>query len=432
MAEQPSARASIAAAARSRSRLPRPAALPLLVGIAAALMVAPGGARAQDVGEPPATIAASPDASDAQGPPDAQPPAPADEAKRGFFHKFIDEEDNGLDFSNFLANGGFIPIPIIITEPAVDNGFGLAAAFLKPDPDNPRHVTKTIGGAFKTGNGSKGIGIFRGGYAFDGRLNYRVGIGHGKITLDTYPAFAPDGIQYTSKYSYGIIGSALWHFGDDRFSAGPSFDVRKLKTRIDGLPIPDQFADDVGTTLHTSAIGAGFHFDSRDNPLTPRRGTNALIEAKFNLEAIGSDRDYQSYNAYLYNFGQITPKLRYGAKLETDAIRGNFPFFYAPAINLRGVQAAQYQGKNVVSAEVELTHQLTRRWSILAFGGLGAADAGSRRLFQDSGAVVAGGVGFRYLLARKLGFDAGMDFAYGPGGFVFYLQFGHAWSFKMD
>lgn len=400
-------------------------------GVAAGIVLATTPAFAQD-SQQPAAPALQSEAPPAAGPADALQPEPAAPPRHGFFQRFIDEEDKGLDFSNFLAKGGFIPIPVIITEPAVDNGFGLAAAFIKPDPANPRHVTKTVVGGFKTGNGSDGVGFFRGGYAFDGRLNYRVGIGHGKVTLDSFPAFAPEGIEYTSKYAYGIVGSALWHFADDRFSVGPLFDFRKLKTQIDGLPVPEQFDDDVGSTLHTGAIGLGVHFDSRDNPLTPRQGTNALVEAKFNRGAFGSDRDYEVYNGYLFNFDRLGPNLRYGAKLEVDAVRGDFPFFYAPAINLRGVQAAQYQGMNVVSAEAELTWQLSRRWSVLAFGGVGATDAGSRRIFHDSGAIAAGGVGFRYLLARKVGFDAGMDFAYGPGGFVFYLQFGHAWSFKMD
>lgn len=385
--------------------------------------------------EPRQASAPGPTAADVMGPP--APDAPTDVSgapseKHGFLHRFIDEEDHGLDFSNFLAKGGFIPIPVIITEPAVDNGFGLAAAFLKPDPQNPRHVTKTVAGAFKTGNGSNGLGLFRSGYAFDGRLNYRAGIGHGKITLDAFPAFAPDGIEYTSKYDYGIVGSALWHLKDDRFSFGPLFDFRKLSTKIDGIPVPDQFADDVGRTLHTGALGLGVHFDSRDNPLTPRKGTNVFIEGKFNRSAFGSDRDYEVYDAYLFNFNKLTSNLRYGFKLELDAVRGDFPFFYAPAIDLRGVQAAAYQGTNVLSSELEVTWQLTRRWSVLAFGGVGATDAGNRRIFKDSGAKFAGGGGFRYLLARKVGFDAGADFAYGPGGFVFYLQFGHAWSFKMD
>ena len=40
----------------------------------------------------------------------------------------------------------------------------------------------------------------------------------------------------------------------------------------------------------------------------------------------------------------------------------------------------------------------------------------------------AGGVGFRYLVARKLGLGSGVDFAWGPGGdFAFYIQTGSAW-----
>jgi hypothetical protein len=37
-------------------------------------------------------------------------------------------------------------------------------------------------------------------------------------------------------------------------------------------------------------------------------------------------------------------------------------------------------------------------------------------------------VGFRYLIARKLGLGSGLDFALGPGGeFAFYIQTGAAW-----
>jgi hypothetical protein len=68
----------------------------------------------------------------------------------------------------------------------------------------------------------------------------------------------------------------------------------------------------------------------------------------------------------------------------------------------------------------------------VAFGGVGASDAGHTRLFEDSGAIFTGGAGVRYRLARKLGLDAGLDVAYGPQGAVFYIQFGHAWGLRMD
>ena len=70
--------------------------------------------------------------------------------------------------------------------------------------------------------------------------------------------------------------------------------------------------------------------------------------------------------------------------------------------------------------------------SVLGFAGYGTAYAGSSRFFEDSGAVFAGGGGFRYRIARKLGVDAGLDVAFGPDGGIIYIQFGHAWGGGMD
>lgn len=368
--------------------------------------------------------------------PAADVPAPAaapEEHHESWFHRhFIDDEDGKIDLSNFLAKGGFVPMPIIITEPAVDGGFGIAAIFISVDEDDPRNITRTVGGAFKTGNGSYGFGLFQSGHAFDGRLSYKGGIGRGKITLSAYPQFAPQGVEYTNSYDYGIIGSALWHLKDRRFSLGPSIDFRKLKSTLDIPGLPPEFADDFGNTLHTGALGFGFHFDSRDNPMTPTRGLNAFVDGKFNDGAFGSDRDFQIYDADVYAFHKMTSHWRLGFKAEVDAARGDFPSFFAPSIDLRGVQAVEFQGSTVLSTEMEITHQLNDRWSLLAFGGLGLTDAGSKRIFENSGAIFAGGGGIRYRLARKLGLDFGADVAVGPGGPVFYLQFGHAWSMGMD
>ncbi|WP_182911984.1 hypothetical protein [Sphingomonas cavernae] len=393
--------------------------------------VAAGQASAPTPGPDTQAMPAATPASQVQGPP-AGAEAPTQPHKKKFFDRFFDEEDGKFDFSNILAKGGFLPVPIIITEPAVDGGFGLAATFITVPRDHPKRMTRRVVGAMKTGNGSYGYGYFQSGTAFDGRMSYKFGVGRGKVTLDTFPAFAPQGIEYSSKYDYGILGSALWHLGDERFSIGPLIDFRKLSTKLDIAGLPDDFADHFNNTLHTGALGLGFHFDDRDNPLTPTKGSNAYIEGKFNRTAFGSDRNYEVYDVEAYTFDKISPKLRIGLKLELDAIRGDFPIFYAPAIDIRGVQAMEYQGMNVLNTEVEVTWQLSPRWSLLAFGGMGATDAGSSRIYADSGTIFGGGAGFRYRIARKLGLDAGIDVAYGPGGATFYIQFGHAWSFGMD
>src|SRR5690349_9014391 len=47
--------------------------------------------------------------------------------------RFFDPEDRQLDLSYFLENPrGFLPIPIVVTEPAVGYGGGAAGMFLRP------------------------------------------------------------------------------------------------------------------------------------------------------------------------------------------------------------------------------------------------------------------------------------------------------------
>ena len=47
-----------------------------------------------------------------------------------FFDQFFDPLDGQFDTSDWLqSNSGFLPVPIIITEPAVGTGLGLAAVF---------------------------------------------------------------------------------------------------------------------------------------------------------------------------------------------------------------------------------------------------------------------------------------------------------------
>lgn len=374
----------------------------------------------------------------AQDGPEAPQAAPtADEAASEkpiakFFDRFVDEEDGKVDFSNVLAKGGFIPMPVIITEPAVDGGFGVAAQFITVPRDNPRRVTRRILGGALTGNGSYGYGYFQSGQAFDGRVSYKFGLAQGKITLDAHPRFLQAPLEYTNKYKYGVLASALIHFADDRFSVGPMIDFRRLESSIEFQNPPIELDRDFNRKLQTGALGFGMHFDGRDNAVTPTRGMNVFVEGKFNADAFGSDRTFQTYKAGFYSFHPLTSDWRLGYKLEVDAARDNFPIYFAPAINLRGVEMQRYQGSTVFSSEVEVTRQLNDRWAILAFAGYGSADAGDRRLFRDSGAIFAGGGGFRYRLARKLGLDAGLDVAYGPGGGVFYIQFGHAWGTGMD
>lgn len=88
--------------------------------------------------------------------------------------------------------------------------------------------------------------------------------------------------------------------------------------------------------------------------------------------------------------------------------------------------AMRYQGNYVAVAEAELTWQIDDRWSVLGFGGSGRA-ANSFDELKDSSSRVTKGAGFRYLIAKRYGFEMGVDIARGPEEDVIYIQGGTAW-----
>lgn len=79
---------------------------------------------------------------------------------------FVDQDDGNLDVSDWLIDRkGFLPIPIVITEPAVGYGGGLALMFVRNSMRENAEKSRTTGhqtppdifvlGAAATENGTK-------------------------------------------------------------------------------------------------------------------------------------------------------------------------------------------------------------------------------------------------------------------------------------
>jgi hypothetical protein len=69
---------------------------------------------------------------------------------------------------------------------------------------------------------------------------------------------------------------------------------------------------------------------------------------------------------------------------------------------------------------------VTPRWIGVAFLGAGRA-WGRDASFGDTPTRVAKGVGFRYMIARRLGLSMGLDVARGPEGDYWYISVGNTW-----
>lgn len=359
--------------------------------------------------------------------------APAQEATStpGWRDLFFDPADGQLDLSNLLLRGGFIPVPVIITEPAVDGGLGLVGYFVRlPPAGEHRPPERTIVAAAKTGNGSDGYGLMHSGSFFGGDLLYSAAAAHGLAILDLYPGGRDFSLAYDNTITY-LGGRAHYRLGDGGFSLGPTVAWRSNDVALDTSGLFPGGDPLLGRTTDLLGLGASLHYDDRDNPLSPTTGVNAIVEPLFYRESLGSDVDFTSLSVSVAAF-RSWDRWTLGALLDAEATFGDAPFFMEPGVSLRGVPYGRYTGDRVASLELELRRQVSERWAVVGFGGVGWAERSGSILSGSDSTVASGGVGIRFRIARKLGLDMGLDLAVAEEGTTFYIQFGHAWSNRMD
>ena len=363
-------------------------------------------------------------------------PVPASDG----LQRFIDPADGMFDMSEWLLDHkGFLPVPIVITEPAVGYGAGVALVFFRGSlrdavarGEADGHVTPPDvfgAGAFATENGTKGA-AGGGQWTFlDDRYRYRGGIGQFTVNLDFYGVGGRlptpvDKIAYTL-HGFGSFQQGMVRLGASDTFAGVRWIYLDLATHLDAT------AEDAGLTQRelakrSSGLGVTLEHDSRDNIFTPNRGVLAAFEANFYDGRIGSSNDFQAYRAHVFDYVPLSRDWTLGLRADVRLARGDVPFYMLPFIDLRGVPAARFQDTNVGVLEAELRYDITDRWSVVGFYGGGFA-WGARDSFADAERPVSGGVGFRYLIARRLGIYAGADFARSTVDRAFYIQVGSGW-----
>ena len=355
------------------------------------------------------------------------------EVKREGNARFFDPGDGQFDLSYFLENPrGFLPIPIVVTEPAVGYGGGVAGMFLRPrreagDEGWARPDISTVG-AFGTQNGT--WGAFAGDFSrwFDGRLRTLVGAGAGQFNLDFFglgsaPSSLDEGVRF-SLHLRGALAQANWQLAaESPWAVG----LRYVYADVDPKPRFPAFpgiAEQVRVKI--SAPVAIVEFDTRDNIFTPTRGMYAESSWMASRTALGASDDFERFQQVLIGWHPLTADVTLGARVNYAWSSDGTPFFLRPFVQLRGVPAVRFQGDQAASVELEARWQFFGRWSVVAFGG-----AGATRTDRDDSVVKqsvgSGGVGFRYELASKFGMHAGIDVAHSPGTTAVYFVVGNAW-----
>ena len=115
-----------------------------------------------------------------------------------------------------------------------------------------------------------------------------------------------------------------------------------------------------------------------------------------------------------------------GWRIDGSVAAGDYPFYAAPYVKLRGIPALRYQGKSAGAVEIELRYQFAKRWAVLGFTGEGWTD--ERNLAdQTANEIDAYGFGVRWHALPTKNVWVGMDLARGPEEDAFYIQMVHPW-----
>jgi hypothetical protein len=227
----------------------------------------------------------------------------------------------------------------------------------------------------------------------------------------------PKGAVLKAQYRVGPRSRAWVGLGYTFSATGVAFDAPEGTT---GIPGHEQHSDLGGLTPSLT-------FDSRDNIFTPTRGTYADMSGRFFGPALGGDDVFQNASVTVFQYLPLGRTFFLGVRGDGRASFGDAPFYMLPYVSLRGAPVLRYQGATVAQGELELRWQCWGRFSLVGFGGLGAAWNDFEHLDGQRN-ITTGGGGFRYELARRYGLHAGIDVAHGPDETAVYVQIGSAWA----
>lgn len=341
----------------------------------------------------------------------------------------------------------FVPIPVIITEPAIGEGLGLGLGYFHPtkatgayqpktiesaevarDISVARKPPPTVTGAFGavTSNGTYAGGVGHINSFRNDTIRY-MGVGaYANLIADFYLANRPFEFNLEGLLIYQDVKVRVkesnWFLG-----LGLSYLNATNTFRTGNSPDPDGFGFEFLVTDFTDiGLKGRAMYETRDDSLMPNTGRLIDLSITRNDEDFGGSYNYSTYKAKVLSFHQLHDKFVLGLRAEFSVVEDDPPFYAVPWVTLRGIPAMRYQGEQVTVLEVEGRYNLSSNWALVGFGGKGWTSADIAGIDTQQ-SISAWGAGGRYKLLKDQGVWVGIDIARGPEDTAYYVQVGHPW-----
>ena len=340
-----------------------------------------------------------------------------------------------------------VPVPVIITEPAIGQGLGIGIGYFHPAklpetsslgpvetpetvinanqaPKPPPTVTGVFGGATSNGTWAAGVGhmnTFR-----NDTIRFLGAAGYANVITDFYVLDQPFEFNLEGVIVYQDVrfrlGKSNWFMGVALSYLDATNTFKFKPPESVGVDIDGFFATD----FKDVGLKGRLMYDSRDDSMMPGKGRLFDLSVTRNDQGLGGDYDYTTTELKFLSFHSLNDRFVIGVRAEYATVDGDPPFFAIPWVTMRGIPAMRFQGRNVTTAEVEGRYNFSSNWAMIAFYGRGWTDIYKPDLDTEF-KIRAYGTGIRWKALKEQGVWVGLDLAKGPEDTVYYVQVGHPW-----
>ena len=326
-----------------------------------------------------------------------------------------------------LQRGDFVVVPIPISNPTLDTGLVVGAAYFYPQTEvqketQPASVT-AMGGLY-TSNDSKALVLGQQNYWKNDTWRFTGAIGAADLRLSLV---SPDESLGGQSLDWRIEGDFLFAKLSRRLSGNwyGGFNIRAVDAdqRFEVPTATSGF--DLGSDVRSSGLGATIEFDSRDLPINTYSGRYFEADALFNDEVLGSDTTYQSYSLAYRSYHELSDSLVLAWEMHGCQRGGTVPLWDSCMVTLRGFPVTDYLGKQTASGQLEARWQLNGRWGLVGFAGAGYV-GNSYTGIREYEPIPSYGMGIRFMVLAAKRINLRVDYARSTDNDAIHVSVGEA------
>ena len=318
----------------------------------------------------------------------------------------------------------WLVVPVFSIDPKLGTSLGAMAGYMHHFDEKSR-LSIFGANAQWTSTGSTVAGLFGSASWAEDRHRLVAGLVGGNIKND-YDDYLGSGVPLRSDAELTALFTRYLHRLKGDWFGGMQF--MNANFALTGQnPFDQQVLDVLGMKGFTSGgVGLVAYHDSRDVETMPTRGWVLNLNNMAFRAAFGGDKDFDAYRADYKGYWSHGAGHVFAVRQQNNWTVDAPPEALA-SVQLRGYKQGQYLDKYMSSIEAEERYRWGERWTSTVFAGIACLYGAGKDCNDRDNAFPNIGAGMQYVIKRKEGIVANLEYAAGKAGnYGLYLKMGYS------